>query len=71
VSWNGATQVAAWRVVGGSGPRALAALEEKPWSGFETAIAVHGTPRYVAAQALDADGRVIGQSRTVATTVAG
>jgi hypothetical protein len=71
VSWNGATQVASWRVVGGSGPRALTALQEKPWSGFETAISLHRTPRYVAAQALDADGRVIGQSRIVATTVAG
>jgi hypothetical protein len=71
VSWNGATQVASWRVVGGSGPRALTPLQENPWSGFETAIALHRTPRYVAAQALDAGGRVIGQSRTVAATTAG
>jgi hypothetical protein len=71
VSWNGSTQVASWRLVGGSGPRALAALQVKPWSGFETAIAVPRAPRYVAVQALDAGGRVIGQSRTVAANTAG
>jgi hypothetical protein len=62
-SWNGATQVARWRVRGGGRPGALTALATAPRTGFETTIAVSSSPRYVAVQALNARGKVIGTSR--------
>src|SRR5581483_10144800 len=39
-SWNGATQVARWRVLAGSGPGALRAVATAGRTGFETAIAL-------------------------------
>jgi hypothetical protein len=64
-SWNGATAVASWRVLGGSSASALAPAGQSPRHGFETAIAVPGAARgsYVRVQALDASGAVIGVSR--------
>jgi hypothetical protein len=64
-SWNGATDVASWRVLGGASPQQLAALASAGRSGFETAIAVPSVPAYVAVQALDASGAVLGSSRTI------
>jgi hypothetical protein len=62
-SWNGATQVARWRVLGGSARGALQALGVRvPRRRFETAITVHARPGYVAVQALDSSGRVLGTS---------
>jgi Arylsulfotransferase (ASST) len=62
-SWNGATQVTAWRILGGSGPRNLRPLGvSAPHRGFETAIDVPSEPRYFAAQALSHSGRVLGRS---------
>jgi EmrB/QacA subfamily drug resistance transporter len=62
-SWNGATQVASWRVLGataaGGPPSTLAAT---PRSGFETAIPITGADTSFQLQALDADGKVIGTS---------
>ena len=63
VSWNGATQVASWRVLAGPGDARLAVVASAPKSGFETAIRVPGTPASFQVQALDASGRVIGTSR--------
>jgi hypothetical protein len=64
-SWNGATEVAAWRVLTGRSQTALAASGEARKSGFETAIALTGAAAggYVEVQALDASGGVIGVSR--------
>jgi hypothetical protein len=62
-SWNGATQVASWRVLAGSGEGALRVAATKPRSGFETAIPVAGPSTAFRLQALDARGRVIGTSR--------
>ena len=61
VSWNGATRVARWRVLGGSAPGSMRTLTAVPRSGFETAIPV---PRQadVEVQALDPDGHVLGTS---------
>ena len=67
VSWNGATQVARWRVLGGSTPHRLTSLKVQRRTGFETAIALSGTPSYVGAQALDARGHVLGRSRVLPT----
>jgi hypothetical protein len=65
VSWNGATAVAQWRLLGGSSPHALAPLTTAARSGFETAIATSTAPRYLLAQALGAQGQVLGISSTV------
>jgi hypothetical protein len=63
-SWNGATQVASWRVLAGASPSTLTQVAGAVKSGFETALAVPRLPAgdYVQAQALDASGAVIGAS---------
>jgi hypothetical protein len=63
VSWNGATQVAQWRVLGGPSVHRLAALKTVPRHSFETAIALPGAPRHLAVQALDAHGHTLGRSQ--------
>jgi hypothetical protein len=63
-SWNGATQVASWRVLAGSAPDSLQAVLTATNQGFETQIAV-GTQPYVAVQALDAAGRTLATSSVV------
>jgi hypothetical protein len=63
-SWNGATEVAFWRVLAGSSARALSPMGDKvPWSGFETTIRRRGRGAYWAVQALDRSGRVLGTSK--------
>jgi hypothetical protein len=66
-SWNGATEVASWRVLAGSSRGALKPAASVPSTNFETAIGVPSAPvgSYVAVQALDSAGAVIGASRTV------
>jgi Arylsulfotransferase (ASST) len=64
-SWNGATRVASWRVLGGAAPGALNAVGAGTRSGFETALHVAATEPYVAVQALDASGTVLGTSAVV------
>lgn len=64
-SWNGATRLASWRVLTGPSPSSLAPVASAARAGFETAV---GVPKlaagaYVAVQALDATGAVIGASR--------
>jgi hypothetical protein len=61
-SWNGATDVATWVVLGGDAPDGLVALGSQPRSGFETAIVVPGRPLLVAVRALDSSGAVLTQS---------
>jgi hypothetical protein len=65
-SWNGATNISRWQVLAGSRPAALTAVRSAPWTGFETAIRL-APEAYVAVQALDARGRVIGRSETIRT----
>jgi hypothetical protein len=64
-SWNGATQVAAWRVLSGSSQSSLAPVASAARKGFETAVPLPrlASGAYVAVQALDARGAVIGASR--------
>lgn len=64
-SWNGATNVASWRVLAGASSATLAAAASAPKGGFETSISTPGRPAYVAVQALDAAGNVLGTSHTV------
>jgi arylsulfotransferase ASST len=63
-SWNGATEVRRWRVVTGPDRTTLRPLVSAVKRGFETALAVKTKPRYLAVQALDAAGRVLGTSAT-------
>jgi Arylsulfotransferase (ASST) len=64
-SWNGATAVASWRVLAGPSPTQLAPVAATARSGFETALGTPGPQPYVAVQALDGAGGVLGTSRTV------
>jgi hypothetical protein len=61
-SWNGATQVSLWRVLGGAGGGALAAVASARKSGFETTIPVPQGYNAFRVQALSTRGRVIGTS---------
>jgi hypothetical protein len=61
-SWNGATQVAAWKAVGGATRHKLRPLATHPVQGFETAIRIHANRRFYAVEALNARGRVLGRS---------
>lgn len=61
-SWNGATEVASWRVLAGPSPTQLTPVANAPKSGFETTIVTPGPAAYVAAQALNSAGAVIGTS---------
>ena len=65
VSWNGATNVASWRVLAGSSPTTLAQVTTAAKSGFQTAITASTAGPYVAVQALDGSGAVLGTSATV------
>lgn len=64
-SWNGATEVARWRVLAGSDPESLRPAGEASWSGFETRLSVPGDADFVAVQALGRRGQVLRRSRTV------
>ena len=64
-SWNGATEVAAWRVLAAKHTGPLAALATIPASGFESSTTLPLKYARVAVQALDAAGHVLGTSRTV------
>ncbi len=64
-SWNGATEVASWRVLAGPSPTQLKPAASAPKSGFETTLATPGPEPYVAVQALNGAGAVMGTSATV------
>lgn len=66
VSWNGATNVSGWRVLGGSSSRALKRIRAVRKTGFETATSFRGTEAFVAVQALDSKGRTLRTSDTLA-----
>jgi hypothetical protein len=62
-SWNGATGVSEWRILGGTSPTALSPLTTVPRSGFETAISLHTGDTWFAVEALAPGGEVLGTSR--------
>jgi len=65
-SWNGATEVASWRVFAGLAPDALLPAVVTARTGFEAAIELPGgSGPYVEVQALDAAGQVLGTSGAV------
>ncbi len=65
VSWNGATNVASWRVLGGPSATALAPVASAAKAGFQSTISVPAGAAYVAVQALDASGAVLATSHTI------
>jgi hypothetical protein len=64
-SWNGATEVAAWRLLAGDDPARLKRLGTASRTGFETVLEPPRAERYVAAQALSAGGEILGTSAAV------
>lgn len=65
MSWNGATDVALWRVLAGPDQAHLAPVARVKRSGFETNVTVPGSQALVQAQALDASGKVLASSAVV------
>ncbi len=64
-SWNGATDVASWRVLAGSVPGRLHPVGTGLRRGFESVIKVHTEARYFAVQALDSAGHELAESVAV------
>jgi hypothetical protein len=63
--WNGATEVDAWRVLGGEKESGLRPVARARWNGLDTEVQLLPEARdidYVKVQALDDRGRVIGSS---------
>ncbi len=65
-SWNGATGVSAWRIIGGANPAALAPIATVASAGFETATALPSAAPVFAVQALGAGGEVLATSHVLA-----
>jgi len=65
VSWNGATEVVAWRVFAGATSSALSAAATADWADFETAVTVNNAGPYFQVAALDKAGRELGSSDMV------
>lgn len=64
-SWNGATEVASWQVLAGPAPDQLSPAGSAPRNGFETELTVETQEAYIAVQAMDNAGDVIGISEAV------
>ncbi len=63
-SWNGATEVASWRILTGSSPQSLQSRQTISSTGFETTGIVPNKYAYAQVQALSASGHVLGTSAT-------
>ena len=63
-SWNGATEVTRWRVTAGPSADALKPVGEGRRKGFETRLKVETREPFVAVEALDSSGKVLGASKT-------
>lgn len=67
--WNGATDVASWRLLGGPTESNLVPIVTRPWDGLTTEIPMADQNfRFYRVEALDARGTVIGQSVAVPAT---
>ncbi len=64
-SWNGATTVVRWQVLGGTSADSLRPLITVARHGFETHISLSSSPAVVAVRAIGAGGRVLAESREV------
>jgi Arylsulfotransferase (ASST) len=63
MSWNGASEVASWRVLAGEHPTSLTSRTAIPASDFESSTILPKKYAYAAVQALDATGKVLGSSK--------
>ena len=63
MSWNGATEVASWRVLSGDDEDHLSENTEVERTGFETAADITPTGSKIVVEALDADGRHLASTR--------
>jgi hypothetical protein len=63
MSWNGASEVASWRVLAGKHPGSLTAQTTIPASAFESSAILPNKYAYAAVQALDATGKVLSSSK--------
>jgi hypothetical protein len=64
-SWNGATEIDHWEVLGGASASSLSPVGSQRWTGFETAIAVNSAGPSFCAVALDSSGKELGRSEVV------
>ncbi len=67
-SWNGATRVARWKVLAGSGPGGLSTVASGPSTGFETTITVDTTSDTFAVSAVGANGRTLATSAPISAS---
>lgn len=63
-SWNGATKVARWRVLGGPRGGSLGWFDTSRKTGFETVMTLHSEPASLAVEALDPRGDALRTSPT-------
>ena len=63
MSWNGATEVASWRVLAGPSGKSLKTRASAPASSFESSTILPQKYAYVAVQALGPDGRLLASSK--------
>src|SRR5699024_2774739 len=61
--WNGATEVASWRVLSGDDEDHLSENTEVERTGFETAADITPNGSKIVVEALDADGRHLASTR--------
>jgi hypothetical protein len=66
-SWDGATQVAGWRVLAGSNAQSLKTVATKAKTGFETTIPLSKSYKAYKVQALGSQGKVLGTSTAFPT----
>jgi hypothetical protein len=66
-SWNGATKVVDWQILGGDAAGSLGPLRTLRRTGFETEGQLGTVPPFVAVAALDEHGGTLGTSKAVAT----
>jgi Arylsulfotransferase (ASST) len=69
VSWNGATEVARWRLRVGPAAATARAVATVDRTGFETAIPLAATGGIVVVDALDRDGRILRSSLPLDVTI--
>jgi len=63
MSWNGASEVVSWRVLAGERAGSLTSQTTIPASNFESSTILPKKYAYAAVQALDATGKVLGNSK--------
>ncbi len=64
-SWNGATDVASWRVLAGPSPTELNPVGQFARNNFESKASIAETQPYLAVQALNGSGAVLATSATI------